>query len=91
MQDNFYALPVTGAEIAKHAINIVQRCCINSASGSKLYGHSMAGQQFTDAVGGNWNVIVGYANCNHAATQKPSDLGGWGVNESCQRYNTYIG
>lgn len=82
---------MTGNEIAKHAINIVERCCTYSATGSKFYSYYMAGQQFTDALGGNWNVVVGYANCNHDASQKPSDIGGWGVNESCQRFSTYIG
>lgn len=41
----------------------------------------MAGQQFTQW---GWNVVIGYANCNHDGTQKPSTIGGYGVNgETC--------
>lgn len=51
----------------------------------------MAGQQFTDALGGDWNVVIGYADCDQDVSQKPSDVGGWGVNESCKQFSTYIG
>lgn len=48
----------------------------------------MAGQQFTQD---GWNVIIGYANCNHPVTQKPSDTGGWGVNGgSCMAWKTTV-
>lgn len=82
---------MSGRDIENHAHNILQRCCIHDASGGWLYGSSTAGQQFTDANGGNWNVVVGYADCNHAASEKPGNIGGWGVNTSCKRMNEYIG
>lgn len=57
-----------------------------------LDGQHMAGQQFTDAVGGNWNVVIGYGNCKHSSTQKPSDIGGWGVNGiGCAKRTLYVG
>lgn len=81
-----------GNEITKHADNILNGCCMYSADKRQIYGDQMAGQQFTDAVGGNWNVVIGYGNCNHPSTEKPSAVGGWGVNgPGCQRLNWYIG
>lgn len=48
----------------------------------------MAGQQFTQ---NNWNVVIGYADCNQAITQEPSDVGGYGVNGgTCMPWGTTI-
>ncbi|KAF3760449.1 hypothetical protein M406DRAFT_72943 [Cryphonectria parasitica EP155] len=89
--DNPHSITIKGKEIEVHGENILQRCCIHSSTGSMLYGYSMAGQQFTNADGGNWNVIIGYGDCNHSDTEKPSVLGGWGVNTSCKEMSEYIG
>lgn len=57
------------------------------ADSKQMWSSAIGGQQFTDALGGNWNVVLGYADCNHPASQKPSTIGGWGINKSCWRYD----
>lgn len=85
------------SEITKHADNIsrhsaLDRCCIHSADNKQIAYSKMAGQQFAHAIGGNSNVVIGYGNYNHLSKQKPSDVGGWGVNgPGCQSLNWYIG
>lgn len=91
LQDNKYPLTLAGREITKHSMNILDNCCWYGADGKQLWGLAMSGQQFTDALGGGWNVIIGYGHCGHPATQKPSTIGGWGVNKSCARWSEYVG
>lgn len=70
---------------------IKSKCCWLDEHGAILGYQHMAGQQFTDAVGGNWNVIIGYGNCRHPSTEKPSVVGGWGVNGvGCQKKSYYV-
>lgn len=84
-------MKVSGAEIYKHGHNIEVMCCFKTNTGANLWEDYIGGQQFTDANGGGWNVVIGYANCQHSPMQKPSDIGGWGVNPICMRTQHYLG
>ncbi|KAJ4408039.1 hypothetical protein N0V82_009778 [Gnomoniopsis sp. IMI 355080] len=78
--DRSGALTVTNAQIDEHVKNILGRCCMHNKNGQADEQKQSGGQQFTDALGGGWNVILAYANCNHDATQKPSTYNGGTVN-----------
>lgn len=94
--DRSTGLSLNNAEIVKHTVTIRQKCCIHNAYGGLDEQAQSEGQQFTDALGGNFNVIIAYGNCNHADTRKPDTYGhptgaknvnGWG----CFPAQMYIG
>ncbi|KAJ4387851.1 hypothetical protein N0V93_008454 [Gnomoniopsis smithogilvyi] len=89
--DKATALTVSGTEIKKHLINILEKCCMWNTDGTQNYGYYTNGQQFTDALGG-FNVVAGYADCKEDKYVKPTNEGGAGVNgKTCLKYQQYIG
>ncbi|KAJ4422610.1 hypothetical protein N0V82_002729 [Gnomoniopsis sp. IMI 355080] len=89
--DRSTPLTVSGNEIKKHLINILDRCCLLNADLSRNNGVHTNGQQFTDALGG-FNVVAGYADCKEDKYVKPTDEGGQGVNgQACWKIQEYIG
>jgi len=78
-------LSLKNSDIIAHCRTILTKCCIHNSLGQYDQQHQSGGQQFTDALGGGWNVIIAYANCNHPDTRKPDtysnshpQVNGWG-------------
>lgn len=80
--DNRHALDMRSKDVYNRAVNILEHCCGSDLPYWKngLAYPAVGGQQWTDALGGNWNVVVGYGNCRHPTSQPPNEVGGWGVN-----------
>ncbi|KAF3766579.1 hypothetical protein M406DRAFT_330384 [Cryphonectria parasitica EP155] len=87
--DNDSELTVSGEQVSDVGELILSGCCMFSASGKDIGQEIMSGQQFTQW---GWNVIVAYADCNVPITEKPSNLGGYGVNGgTCWEYSSMAG
>lgn len=84
---------MTSRDVYNRGINIVNNCCLQDGYWNWNYPFTpVGGQQWTDALGGNWNVIMGYGNCNHPSSQPPNEVGGWGVNgKGCTKITKCIG
>lgn len=53
-------------------------CCPKNWEISK----GISGQEFSDQ---GWNVVIAYANCNHAPdADRPGDFQKWGPNGQCE-------
>jgi len=90
--DNDYSLTMTGNDVTPHADNILNYCCIHNKNGNLDLQVQSGGQQFTNVLGGNWNTIVAYANCNHPVNTPPSDYNGGTVNGiGCLSAVMYLG
>lgn len=77
MQDNTHVINPECAGVASMAQDIQQSCCQSS------FHDGTSGQVFDPS---EYNVVVAYANCNHAAdADRPefSSQDGWGVNGEC--------
>lgn len=83
--DQRNGVTVSGQAIWERGWIIANRCCLGGIAGT--WNPQINGQQFTDAQGG-YNVLIGYANCNHWAGRKPSTYGNGG---KCKRTDQWIG
>lgn len=83
MQDGSYEIPLSGSMIGKGVKCISDNCCRDDYSGLSSYNTGQSGQKFFQAMGVNFNIAVGYGNCNDPVNIRPDHAEGWDVNPVC--------
>lgn len=82
MQDGTADIRLNGPQIAKGVGCVHDNCCRRDADFGVNY-KGTSGQKFFQAMGMNFNIATGYANCNDPPNIRPSNAGGWNVNPVC--------
>lgn len=80
-KDASHHLTLSGNDVWAAANDVFKNCCWGSRGDDNDSG--LSGQKFVREGGRDYNVVVGYGNCNHEAGSRPSGEGGGGINRAC--------
>ncbi|ROW04344.1 hypothetical protein VSDG_00993 [Cytospora chrysosperma] len=77
------SLTVRGTDIGDAAQHIYDNCCRTDYTSNNKFNAGISGQKFVKNGTVDFNVVLGYGDCQHSADIRPSDEGGQGVNGKC--------
>ncbi|ROW17003.1 hypothetical protein VPNG_01170 [Cytospora leucostoma] len=80
--DASHGLTVRGTDVGDAAHHVWNNCCRTDYTDNK-FNDGISGQKFVRNGTANFNVVLGYGDCEHPVRVRPYDEGGQGVNGKC--------